>query len=163
LENFALDEVIYLPCFQSPLKNAQPIASNVERLRWLKKGLAGERWAKVSAWEIARAGSSYSVDTASHWREKNPNAKLFWIMGSDQWKVLPQWKEFKKLARCVHFIVFPRPVPPKSRNGIRMSLLPVRFDISSTKIRQRLREGLSIRGMVLPQIEKIVQESRFYG
>jgi nicotinate-nucleotide adenylyltransferase len=162
MEKFCLDEVVCLPCAQSPLKNNQPIASSLERLRWLKKGLAGERWAKVSSVEIARAGTSYSVDTASYWRKKNPNAKLFWIMGSDQWKVLPQWKEFKKLARWVHFLVFPRPVPPKSRRGIRMSLLPARFDLSSTQIRHRLKQGLSIRGMVLPQIEKLVQESRSY-
>jgi nicotinate-nucleotide adenylyltransferase len=162
MEMFCLDEVVCLPCAQSPLKNSRPIASPLERLRWLKKGLAGERWAKVSSLEIARTGTSYSVDTASYWREKNPNAKLFWIMGSDQWRVLPQWKDFKKLARWVHFLVFPRPVSPKKRSGIRMSLLPVRFDLSSTQIRHRLKQGLSVRGMVLPQIEKLVQESRSY-
>jgi nicotinate-nucleotide adenylyltransferase len=162
MEKFCLDEVVCLPCAQSPLKNNRPIASTLERLRWLKKGLAGERWAKVSSLEIARPGTSYSVDTASYWRKKNPNAKLFWIMGSDQWKVLPQWKDFKKLARWVHFLVFPRPVPPKKRSGIRMSPLPVRFDLSSTQIRHRLKKGLSIRGMVLPQIERLVQESRSY-
>jgi nicotinate-nucleotide adenylyltransferase len=162
MEKFRLDEVVCLPCAQSPLKNNRPIASALERLRWLKKGLAGESWAKVSSLEIARPEPSYSVDTASHWREKNPNAKLFWIMGSDQWKVLPQWKEFKKLARWVHFLVFPRPIPPKSRKGIKMSLIPARFDLSSTQIRHRLKQGLSIRGLVLPQIEKLVQESRSY-
>jgi nicotinate-nucleotide adenylyltransferase len=162
MEKFRLDEVVCLPCAQSPLKNNRPIASALERLRWLKKGLAGERWAKVSSLEVERAGASYSVDTASHWREKSPNAKLFWIMGSDQWKVLPQWKEFKKLARWVHFLVFPRPILPKSRKGIKMSLIPARFDLSSTQIRHRLKQGLSIRGMVLPQIEKLVQESRSY-
>jgi nicotinate-nucleotide adenylyltransferase len=162
MEKFRLDEVVCLPCAQSPLKNNRPIASALERLQWLKKGLAGERWAEVSSLEVERPGTSFSVDTASHWREKNPNAKLFWIMGSDQWKVLPQWKEFKKLARWVHFLVFPRPIPPKSRNGMKMSLIPARFDLSSTQIRHRLKQGLSIRGMVLPQIEKLVQESRSY-
>jgi nicotinate-nucleotide adenylyltransferase len=163
MESFRLDEVVYLPCAHSPLKKSQPIASGVERLRWLKKGLAGERWAKVSSWEIARSGTSFSVDTASRWREMNPKAKLFWIMGSDQWKVLPQWKDFKKLARWVHFLVFPRPNHPKSRIGIQMSLLPLRFDISSTVIRQRLKQGLPIRGMLPKQIERLVQESRSYG
>jgi len=162
MESFLLDEVVYLPCAHSPLKKSQPIASSVERLRWLKKGLAGERWAKVSSWEIARSGTSFSVDTASRWREMNPKAKLFWIMGSDQWKVLPHWKDFKKLARWVHFLVFPRPNSPERRNTIGMSLLPVRFDISSTLIRQRLKQGLSIRGMVPTQIERLVQESRSY-
>ena len=162
MENFRLDEVVYLPCAHSPLKKSQPLASSVERLRWLKKGLAGERWAKVSSWEIARSGTSFSVNAASHWREINPKAKLFWIMGSDQWKVLPHWKDFSKLARWVHFLVFPRPNLPKNRNAIGMSPLPFRFDISSTLIRQRVKQGLSIRGMVPTQIERLVQESRSY-
>ncbi|NBS06937.1 MAG: nicotinate (nicotinamide) nucleotide adenylyltransferase [Verrucomicrobia bacterium] len=161
-EKFRLDEVVYLPCARSPLKSSQPIAPSLERLQWLKTGLAGEKWARVSSWEIMRPGLSYSVDTALCWRLKHPGAQLFWIMGSDQWKVLHQWKDHKKLSRIVHFLVFPRPNPPRPRTAVKMSVLPERFDISSTQIRQRLKQKLSIRGMVPPEIEKRIQVSRFY-
>jgi len=43
-----------------------------------------------------------------------------------------------------------------------MTILPVRFDISSTEIRQRILRGLSIRGLVLEDLEKCMRESRSY-
>jgi nicotinate-nucleotide adenylyltransferase len=157
-----LDKVVYLPCAQSPLKSLKPKASAKERLIWLKKGLLGQKWAQVSDWEIKHSGVSYTVDTAAYWKKKIPQGTLFWIMGSDQWSVLPQWKDFRRLARWVHFLVFPRPETPKPRRGFRMTILPVRFDISSTEIRQRVMRGLSIRGLVLEDLEKSISESRSY-
>jgi nicotinic acid mononucleotide adenylyltransferase len=91
-----------------------------------------------------------------------PAAKLFWIMGSDQWSVLPDWKDFRKLARWVHFLVFPRPERPKARRGISMSVLPCRFDVSSTEIRQRVHRRLSIGGLVSARIEGAIAKSRYY-
>jgi nicotinate-nucleotide adenylyltransferase len=161
-ESLRLDKVVYLPCAHSPLKSFQPKASPKERLNWLKKGILGEKWAQVSDWEIKRTGVSYSVDTAAYWKMQVPNGDLFWIMGSDQWRVLPQWKDFRRLARWVHFLVFPRPETPKPRRGIHMTILPVRFDVSSTEIRQRVIRGLSIRGLVLEGLEKSISESRSY-
>ena len=161
-ESLRLDKVVYLPCAHSPLKSFQPKARTKERLSWLKKGLLDQKWAQVSDWEIKRSGVSYSVDTAAYWKRQVSNGDLFWIMGSDQWRVLPQWKDFRRLARWVHFLVFPRPETPKPRRGIRMTILPVRFDVSSTEIRQRVMRGLSIRGLVLEGLEKSVSESRSY-
>ena len=161
-ERLRLDKVVYLPCARSPLKSFQPKASAKERLRWLKKGLSGEKWAKVSDWEVKRSGVSFSVDTAAYWKKHVPQGALFWIMGSDQWSLLPQWKDFRRLARWVHFLVFPRPENPKPRRGIRMTILPVRFDLSSTEIRQRVSRGLSIRGLVLEDLEKYICESPSY-
>ena len=102
------------------------------------------------------------MDTAAYWKKQVPHGVLFWIMGSDQWTALPQWKDFRRLARWVHFLVFPRPETPKHRPGIRMTILPVRFDLSSTEIRQRVMRGLSIRGLVLEDLEKSISESRSY-
>ena len=161
-ENLRLDKVVYLPCAHSPLKSSQPKASAKERLSWLKKGLSGQKWAQVSDWEIKQSGVSFSVDTAAYWKKKGPQAALFGSLGSDQWNLLPQWKDFRRLARWVHFLVFPRPENPKPRRGIRMTILPVRFDLSSTEIRQRVLRGLSVRGLVLEDLEKCICESRSY-
>jgi nicotinic acid mononucleotide adenylyltransferase len=43
-----------------------------------------------------------------------------------------------------------------------MTVLPVRFDFSSTEIRKRVMRGLSIRGLVLEGLEKSISESRSY-
>jgi nicotinate-nucleotide adenylyltransferase len=161
-ECFSLNRVVFLPCAQSPLKSFQPLAPDAKRLSWLKCGLKGQGWAKVSPWEIDRRGLSYSVETARHWKLKNPRAGLYWILGSDQWEQLPRWKNFSDLARLVHFLVFPRPAMPLKKSGVKMSVIPARFDISSTDIRSRLKKGLSIKGLVPTEFERQLKRSRFY-
>jgi len=161
-ERFFLNRVIFLPCAQSPLKSFQPLAPDSKRLDWLKTGLKGQGWAKVSSWEIDRSGISYSVETARHWKMKNPQAGLYWILGSDQWQQLPRWKNFSDLARLVHFLVFPRPEIPHKKPGVRMSVIPARFDISSTEIRMRLKKGFSIKGLVPTELDRQLRRSRFY-
>jgi nicotinate-nucleotide adenylyltransferase len=161
-ERFFLNRVIFLPCAQSPLKSFQPLAPDSKRLDWLKTGLKGQGWAKVSSWEIDRSGISYSVETARHWKMKNPQAGLYWILGSDQWQQLPRWKNFSDLARLVHFLVFPRPEIPHKKPGVRMSVIPARFDISSTEIRMRLKKGFSIKGLVPTELDGQLRRSRFY-
>jgi len=161
-ERFFLNRVIFLPCAQSPLKSFQPLAPDSKRLDWLKTGLKGQGWAKVSSWEIDRSGISYSVETARHWKMKNPQAGLYWILGSDQWQQLPRWKNFSDLARLVHFLVFPRPEIPHKKPGVRMSVIPARFDISSTEIRMRLKKGFSIKGLVPTELDRQLRRSRLY-
>ena len=161
-ERFSLDQVVFIPCAQSPLKSFQPLAPDAARLGWLKSGLKGQSWAKVSPWEIDRRGISYSVDTARHWKMKNPRAGLYWILGSDQWQQLPRWKNFSELARLVHFLVFPRPEIPRKKSGVKMSVIPSRFDISSTEVRLRLKKRLSIKGLVPVELEGQLRRSRFY-
>jgi nicotinate-nucleotide adenylyltransferase len=93
---------------------------------------------------------------------KHPRAGLYWILGSDQWQQLPRWKNFSDLARLVHFLVFPRPEIPRKKFGLRMSVIPARFDISSTEIRMRLKKGLSIKGLVPAELEGQLKRSRIY-
>jgi nicotinate-nucleotide adenylyltransferase len=139
-----------------------PIASNRARLGWLRSGLKGERWASVSDWELKRQAPSYSVDTARRWRALDPGSDLYWILGSDQWVTLSRWKDYRKLAQMVKFLVFPRPEIAQPHVGMKMKPIALRFDISATTIRNRLRSRLSVRGLVLRPVEKSLLKCRFY-
>jgi nicotinate-nucleotide adenylyltransferase len=157
-----LDQVIFLPCSQSPLKSARPIASDRARLGWLRAGLRGESWARVSRWEVDRQGPSYSFEAARHWKTLEPKGELYWILGSDQWSTLPRWKNFEELGSLVKFLVFPRPEIAQPLTRMKMKSIPLRLDISATDIRGRLKRGLSVRGLVLPSVEKSLRRSGVY-
>lgn len=162
LEDQGLQKIAFLPCAQSPLKRVRPVAGDQARLAMLKKGLKGHEWAEVSDWEIQQGGVSYTVDTVRAWQKNHPRARLFWIMGSDQWSLLPSWKEPSELRRMLHFLVFPRPDAPRSRRGFRMTEIPLRLDISATQIRSRLEKGLSIEALVMPSVAALIQRSGWY-
>ena len=46
--------------------------------------------------------------------------------------------------------------------GLKMACVPVRFDLSASEIRQRLKKGRGVKGMVLPEVEQIIHRSRSY-
>ena len=161
-EKFRLQEVVFIPCAHSPLKKHRPTASQSARMAMLRSGLRGQSWARIWDGEIRHPGLSYTVDTVRHWRRARPGSCLFWILGSDQWKLLPSWKHPKELARNLHFLVFPRPQSPRPRRGFRMSEIPLRLDLSATEIRRRIRQRLPVSGMVLPAVEKLLMRKGWY-
>lgn len=161
-EEFRLHQVVFLPCAHSPLKRIRPVAGDQARLAMLRRGLMGQRWAKVSDWEIKQGGVSYTIDTVRSWKHSHPNDHLFWIMGSDQWDLLPSWKAPQELKKALTFLVFPRPERPHPRRGFQMKMIPLRIDISATDIRHRIRRKLSIEGLVLPPVATLCRQHRWY-
>lgn len=115
-EQFRLDKVVFIPCFQSPHKPEVRTASAEDRFAMLKAALEGLEWAEVSDCEISRPVPSFSVETAEWFASRHPGTPLFWILGTDQWNVLETWKDSRRLAELVTFIVFPRPDPPAEKN-----------------------------------------------
>lgn len=161
-EKFKLQQVVFIPCAHSPLKRVRPVAGDSARVAMLRGGLRGLPWAKVWDGEIRQRGISYSVDTVGKLRRSFPGSTFFWLLGSDQWDLLPSWKDPDKLRRQLHFLVFPRPRSPRRRAGFRMSEIPLRLDISATDIRQRLQKNLPVTGMVLPAVEKLLLRKGWY-
>ena len=161
-ERFSPMHVTFLPCAQSPLKKARPVASDTVRLRCLRQGLRGIPWAEVSDWEIRQKGPSYSIQAVQHWKNAYPGIALDWILGSDQWKQIRSWRNYRELGKQVRFLVFPRPDQPRPMRGFTMETVPMRLDISASEIRKRLRLGTSIKGMVLAPVERIVRQTGSY-
>jgi nicotinate-nucleotide adenylyltransferase len=161
-ELLALDKVIFIPCRRSPHKPGRRMASESARLAMTRALVRGEAWAEVSRVEMDGPEVSYSLDTAEHFRAQHPGAALFWIMGSDQWKALPRWKHPRRLAALVEFVVFPRPDPARARAGYRMIPLPLRHDLSASQIRERVAQGLPIKGLVPGAVARYIQDCRLY-
>ena len=153
---------MFLPCAHSPLKKVRPVAGDRARLAMLRQALKKQGWAEVSNWEIQQGGVSYTVDTLQAMQKRHPEASFFWIMGSDQWDLLPSWKGPQILRKKLRFLVFPRPQSPRSRRGFRMQEIPMRLDISATEVRRRIQKNLSITGMVLPTVEALIRKHRWY-
>jgi nicotinate-nucleotide adenylyltransferase len=151
LEQCRLDAVLFVPCAQSPLKKAGPLAGETQRLAMLRLALKGEPRFWLSRCELDRPAPSYAVDTAREIHDAFPRAQLFWLLGHDQWEQLDQWHEPAELRRLVRFIRFPRgeemdkrPSQPSTRERVLDLPQPRRIDISATEIRRRLKSRLPI-------------------
>lgn len=141
VQALALDEVRFLPCRRSPHKETRPGASDADRLAMLEIATSGLPWARVDDFELRSPPPSYSVRTVRHMQEVFPGARLFWILGRDQWQALPRWREPESLARMLEFIVFSRDGAPEPRPGWRMHPVPGTHPASSTALRDNLAAG----------------------
>ena len=137
-----LDEVIFVPCWQSPHKPERRVTESHHRVEMTRLAVADLPWAKVSDFEAARSEPSYSWQTAQHFTQSQPNSELFWLLGVDQWQVIDQWSHPEILAELLTFIVFGRNgLKPEAKPRFRHVFLPGTIDFSATEIRAFLAKN----------------------
>lgn len=175
-----LSEILFVPAGQPWLKLDRDITPAVTRVEMVRRAIADNPCFKLSTVEVNRPGPSYTVDTLTALQKRlGSEARLFFILGRDTLAELPQWKEPKKLAELCRFVVAPRSVLSEAEGSNSRDLqrletaipglldkviqldMPV-IGISSSAIRQRLAQGLSIRYLVPPGVEKYIAEQKLY-
>lgn len=165
LEQMRLDRIVFIPCALSPHKSDPPIAPGEERLKMIRQATRGWSAFSLSECELERGGPSYSVDTAEEMRRRFPTAELFWIIGSDQTRSLPAWKDYPRLRKLVTFLIVPRPryVEIAAEHGTALLPAPHLVDISSTEIRDRAQNGLPIGHLVPRPVAAHIAKRRLYA
>jgi len=149
LEQCELDQVIFIPAAQSPLKSGAPRASGQGRLAMLRASVEDDPRFSVSDYELRQGGLNYTLHTVEFFQNNSPESTFYWIIGGDQLEKLAQWHAIERLASLVEFIVVDRSgyalsgVPPIS--GLRVRRCEGhRIGISSTELRARVQQGRSI-------------------
>jgi nicotinate-nucleotide adenylyltransferase len=157
-----LDQVRFIPCRISPHKAGTvptPAPQRVEMLRLATKDLP---WAVVDDFETLREGPSYSWQTAEAMKARFPDARLFWIMGTDQWQALPDWAHPERLADCVEFIVFTRGKPPLPREGYVLQPVDGTHPASATRIRKAIAAGETHHRWLHPDVSRWIADHQLY-
>ena len=158
-EKLELDQIIFVPAAASPLKEP-PHASAALRLEMLQVAIKGQEGFVVDDCEVQRPAPSYSFDTALQFREREPKAQLFWLIGADNVSSLNKWHRVEELKQLVQFAVLDR-----GCNELERQIFPViqrNIDISATEIRKRVASGGSIRYLVPKAVEEIIRREKLY-
>jgi nicotinate-nucleotide adenylyltransferase len=165
-------EVLFVPAGQPWLKLDRNITPAVHRVEMVRRAIADNPHFKLCTLEIERPGPSYTVDTLTMLRKQlGSEASLFFIIGRDTLAELPLWKEPKKLVQLCQLVVAPRlgakdlknleTAIPGLLNQVIQLDMPV-IGISSSGIRQRIAQGLSVRYLVPTKVEKYITEQKIY-
>jgi nicotinate-nucleotide adenylyltransferase len=172
-EALALARVLFVPARVSPLKPHGPVAGAEHRARMVALAIEGNPHFALSRVDLDREGPSYSVDTVARIRDEAPDADLYFLVGMDALPDLPRWRDPERLLALCRLAAFGRPdAPPLDRAAIEAALpgsaarieavqVPA-IAISSTDLRQRLREGRSVRYRVLPTVEAYLHAHHLY-
>jgi nicotinate-nucleotide adenylyltransferase len=171
-EQLELDKVIFIPSGKHALKDSGLQADAEQRLCMARIAFEKDSCFEVNDIEIRKAKSgitNYTVDTMIDLYNKYQSdfIKLYLIIGIDNLIEFPQWKDPHKLFVLTEVIVINRPgyliqdVSVEFSRKARYLSVPM-LEISSTDIRNRVRENKSIKYLVDPEIENYIRNNNLY-
>ena len=140
-EQCGLDEVWLMVSPQNPLKRESALLDDQLRYEMACEALKDVEGVKASDYELHLPKPSYTWNTLRKLKEDYPDYTFILLIGGDNWAHFERWRHWQDILREYDVIVYPRDEHPGT---IDVPLLPV----SSTMIRQRVKEGKSIEGLV---------------
>jgi nicotinate-nucleotide adenylyltransferase len=189
-ESLGVDKILFIPASTPPHKTGEPGVPPAARLEMVRLAVEDNPGFEVSDIEIKRGGRSYTIDTVRSLKsEGTVSLKVFLVIGSDSFNDITTWCEYEELLRLASFVVVTRPGYAVKTPG---EVLPVElarkfwydssagvfmnsdgntityqpttlFDISSSEIRDKVREGKSIRYLLPRAVEDYIRARRLYG
>jgi nicotinate-nucleotide adenylyltransferase len=182
-----LREVVFIPSSIPPHKEMGEIVEARHRLEMVKLATATNPHFSVSTVETERPEKSYSIDTIRYFRETSSHPLTF-ILGRDAFVEIETWREFQSLFFLCDFIVMARPGFAKTlcdgqlpkalasafrydeeagwwihTSGHTLRFQEIAFlDISSTRIRQLIERGKSVKYLVPGEVEAYIQRHGLY-
>ena len=145
LEKHKLDQVLFCPAFCSPFRIGDPPKAKAEdRLAMLKLALDLPQFGLLTL-EIERGGISYTVDTLRELRKQRGMA-LFLLLSDEAFARVHQWKESEEILKMAKPLIAPREIK-----------------ISSTQIRERIRNGRYCNHLVPIKTLDYIHNHRLYS
>ncbi|MDI6829709.1 MAG: nicotinate-nucleotide adenylyltransferase [Actinomycetota bacterium] len=178
LHQFGLDEVLFIPSGHPPHKEDRESLDPESRYLMAVIATADNPRFRVLRMELERPGPSYTIDTVRELRRLyGPGTDIFFITGADAILEILTWKDPEKLLREARFIAATRPgydlkrledaLPEaeKERHAEDPRVLVMEIPalaISSTDIRERVREGRPVTYLVPKGVREFIEKNGFY-
>ncbi|MCD6093245.1 MAG: nicotinate-nucleotide adenylyltransferase [Candidatus Omnitrophica bacterium] len=159
-EKLSLAKVIFIPCFISPFK--KEIVSSSQRYKMVCLAISDNPFFVVSKLEIKRKGVSYSIDTVRELKKRYPRDEFFFILGSDSWGQFSSWKDSDELLKLIRFAVMERKGFSLRENGSILRISGEVLPISSSQIRERVKQNKSIRYLVPERVRRYILRKGLY-
>ena len=167
LERARLSRVLWVPASMPPHKAARTITTGDVRRRLVEAAIREEPRFELCDMELERGGVSYTVDTLRRLKEDHPDWSLSLIVGADLFSAFGHWKDPEEIADLAEVIVITRPgndSPDAGYGGVSFRTVPVTpVEISSSRVRDRVRRNLAVRDMVAPAVLTIIEGEGLYG
>lgn len=172
-KQFNLDKVLVMPCKNPPHKVNQNILNSIDRSNMVKLAIQDYKELEFSDYEInISEGYSYSANTLTHFANIYKN--LYFIIGADSLFYLDKWYHPEIILEKAIIIAANRDNKPieafnekvnfleKTYNAKILFLQMEDYPISSTQIRDNVKNGISIRDMVDSKVEKYIIDNSLY-
>ena len=165
LKNLHMDKIIIIPVGIPSHRENNLEQSNI-RLKICREIFKNNKKVEVSDIEIKAEGKSYTYDTLLKLIQiYDKDNEFFEIIGEDSLKNLKTWKNYKELLNLCKFIVFRRKddknteIDSEFLNNKNIIILENDYyNISSTEIRNKVKNKEDISGLVNKKVKKIIEK-----
>ena len=165
LNNLNMDKIIIIPV-AIPSHRENNLEQSDTRLKICKEIFKGNKKIEVSDIEIKSEGKSYTYDTLLKLMDLyGENNEFFEIIGEDSLKSLKTWKNYEELLKICKFIVFRRKddkniqIDKEFLNNKNIIILENEYyDISSTEIRNMVKNNEDISAFVNKKVKKLIEK-----
>ncbi len=177
-EQLGLHRLIFLPSASPPHKPNERLLDPEHRAEMIRLAIADEPRFESSDFDLTRSGPSYTFSTVTHFRKVlGPEAELHWIIGADSLAELTIWYRVSALVDACRIVTAARAgweeidwdelgdlLDEAQIGRLKAGVLdtPV-IEVSSTDIRDRIHQGLSIRFLVPDCVAVYIEKHALYG
>lgn len=168
-----LDKIIVLPSSNPPHKQNKKKTDTNIRVEMVKSAIKDNKKLELSTFESDDNSVVYTHQTLDYFKNKYPEDEFYYIMGEDSFMTIDSWRNYEKILND-HLIVFARTsIEPNSDLVKKVNLIKkdnqkiylidnLNINISSTLIRNLVKENKSIRYLVPDSVLKIIEEYNLY-
>jgi nicotinate-nucleotide adenylyltransferase len=161
--------VIFIPNGDPPHK-PDDLTDSAHRYEMVRLATQSNPRFEVSRIEIERSGPSYAVHTLTDLRAERPDSELYYIIGVDALAEILTWHRPDEVIQLATFVAVTRPgfpsdslsrLPESYRSRIEL-LDTIGFDLSATRIRERVRARLPIRYLLPDSVAQYIEANGLY-
>ena len=174
MEQMKLDYLFIIPAHLPPHKQIDESDDPIYRLRMCELAFEGVDGVVISDCEILRGGKSYTYDTLKELQREN--TRLFLLCGTDMVLSFDTWYRFEDIFKMCYPVYVRRENDPLIGNRIVSKIteyyqkygvmfrkiLTEPIELSSTEIRDAVREGKDISALVPPRVAEFIRENGLY-
>lgn len=165
LAQAGLDEVWFVVSPQNPLKQQHDLLDDEVRLEMVEVALRREKNMRASDVEFRLPKPSYTWNTLEMLGKECPDDEFVLLIGGDNWERFHLWHRAEEIQKKFSIVVYPRAgstIDPQSLPPTVHIVHTPLINISSTMVRERIREGRSISRLVPKPVADIIRERGLY-
>lgn len=160
-----IEKVWFVVSPHNPFKNKESLLPEASRYYLTQIATEDNPKFQVSNIEFGMPQPSYTIDTLNYLSQKYPDKKFCLLIGGDNLAQLHKWKNYEQILQAYKIFVYKRPqseLPPLTlHKNIELLDVPL-IEISSTLIRQRIKNKQSFRYLLPDKVAEEIEKSGFY-
>ena len=161
----SLQNVFFVPNLIHPFGKRENITDSTYRLTMLQIALKPFERFRVSDYELSKGGVSYAIETIEYFKEQFPESPIFYFIGADNLPDFHKWHRYQDILEKAQLVVYDRikgSIPENlPKNKIIFLKTPL-IEISSTVIRERIRQGKAVRSLLPGGVLEYISEHGLY-